>query len=234
MTELEDARAQLEVFARELGQIHRQERERSKDLERMAQQLHEANLATMKTLAYLVEARDAGTRHHLDRSHDYGVALTRLLDPALAARPEVGYGFLLHDIGKIGISETLLTKHGRLTDDEWVEMRTHPVIGAQMVSEISFLGDAVDVIRCHHERYDGTGYPSGLRGEEIPLLARIFSVVDAFDAMTSERPYRRAWSVERAVDEVLACSGTHFDPDVVEAFVLMTEDPPLVSVGAAS
>ncbi len=106
-------------------------------------------------------------------------------------------------------------------------MKTHPLVGEQIVSQIRFLGDAVHVIRSHHERFDGSGYPRGLRGEEIPLSARIFSVVDAFDAMTSDRPYRRAMSVEEAIRRIVDASGDHFDPEVVEAFLVMMEDAAL-------
>jgi HD-GYP domain-containing protein (c-di-GMP phosphodiesterase class II) len=161
---------------------------------------------------------------HLDRTHQYGLALARTIDPDLGNEANLGYGFLLHDIGKIGISERILNKQGPLTPSEWSVMKTHPLIGAQIVSQIRFLGDAVDVIRCHHERYDGSGYPRGLHGEEIPLSARIFAAVDAFDAMTSDRPYRQAMPVDQAVEQIMLGSGSHFDPEVVEAFLVMMED----------
>ncbi|HYH27863.1 MAG TPA: HD domain-containing phosphohydrolase [Actinomycetota bacterium] len=225
MSEDVDAvRAQLLVFAEELKDLYREERAKSRDLERALADLNEAYLSTMKTLAFLVEAKDVGTRMHLDRTHQYGLALARTMDPALAERPELGYGFLLHDIGKIGISERILNKQGPLTSSEWAVMKTHPLIGAQIVSQISFLGEAVDVIRSHHEQFDGSGYPRGLRGDEIPISARIFSVVDAFDAMTSDRPYRRAITSAEAIQRIVDSSGSHFDPEVVEAFVVMMED----------
>lgn len=228
----DDARSQLLVFAREIKEIYQRERERSRELSTALDQLNEAYLSTMKTLAFLVEAKDVGTRMHLDRTNQYGLALARLIDPELAERPEIGYGFLLHDIGKIGISERILTKDGPLTGAEWAVMRTHPLIGAQVVAPMSFLGSAVEVIRCHHERFDGGGYPRGLAGDEIPLAARIFSVVDAFDAMTSDRPYRKALPVERAVDEIARSSGSQFDPEVVEAFlILMSNSRELATAG---
>lgn len=217
-------RRQLLLFARDLKDLYRLERQRSRELERALAELDHTYLDTMKMLAFLVEAKDVGIRSHLDRTHSYGMALTRLVDPGLAARAQVGYGFLLHDIGKIGISEAILNKRGPLSSAEWSVMRTHPLIGSQIVAPMRFLGEAVDVIAHHHERFDGSGYPRGLRGEEIPLAARIFSVVDAFDAMTSDRPYRSALPVQRALHEIVRCSGRHFDPEVVEAFLLLVED----------
>lgn len=217
----EHVRSQLVVFAREIREIYRKERERSAELRHALDQLDDAYLSTMKTLAFLVEAKDVGTRMHLDRTSQYGMALARLVAPELVERPDLEWGFLLHDIGKIGISERILNKAGPLTPSEWSLMRTHPLIGAQVVAPMAFLGRAGDVIRSHHERWDGHGYPRALRGEEIPLAARIFSVVDAFDAMTSDRPYRRALPVGDAVDEISGSSGTQFDPDVVEAFLIL-------------
>ena len=221
----DDVRDQLLVFAREIKEVYHQERSRSAELQRALDQLNDAYLSTMKTLAFLVEAKDVGTRMHLDRTSHYGMALARLVAPDLTERMDLEWGFLLHDIGKIGISERILMKEGPLSPSEWNVMKTHPLIGAQVVSPMAFLGRATDVIRCHHERWDGGGYPYGLGGEEVPLAARIFSVVDAFDAMTSDRPYRPAMAVDRAVEEIARASGTQFDPDVVEGFLLMMEGP---------
>ncbi len=211
------------MFAKELGSLFRAERERSQELQRALDDLRDTYHATIKTLAFVVEAKDHNTRTHLDRTHTYGIELARMIDPHLVDEPEIGFGFLLHDIGKVGIPERILGKAGPLTDEEWDVMRTHPLLGAQIVEPIRFLGEAANVIRCHHERIDGKGYPHGLKGEEIPLAARIFSIVDSFDAMTSDRPYRAAMPLARAVEEVTAGSGTQFDPDVVEAFLQMVE-----------
>ncbi len=229
--ELPAVQAQLLVFARELGQLYYLERARSAELERVLKDLQETYLATMTTLAQVVEAKDLTTRGHLDRTHSYGLALAHRIAPDMAGLPEIGYGFFLHDIGKVGIPENILRKTGPLSGDEWEVMRTHPTIGAQIVAPIRFLGSAVDVIQHHHERFDGGGYPAGLRGDDIPLAARVFSVADSFDAMTSDRPYRGALSLERALEEIEDGAGTQFDPSVVDAFLQMMEERQGVGVG---
>jgi ribonuclease P protein subunit RPR2 len=217
---------QLIVFARELGGLYRLERARSAELERTLASLQQTYLATMKSLAQVIEAKDRTTRGHLDRTQAYGVALAGRIDPELVRTPTLGYGFFLHDIGKVGIPEPILCKEGPLTMDEWDVMRTHPTIGAQIVEPIAFLSEAVDLIRHHHERFDGSGYPDGLEGEKIPLAARIFSVADSFDAMTSDRPYRGALALESALAEIEAGAGTQFDPEVVREFVEMVRVGP--------
>jgi response regulator RpfG family c-di-GMP phosphodiesterase len=221
--ELARAQAQLVKFARDIRELYRKERERTRQLEEALEQLNESYFSTMETLAFLIEAKDVGTRRHLDRTRDVALALTAIIDPELAARPQTAYGFLLHDIGKVGIPDGVLTKGGPLTPEEWAVMRAHPMIGAHIVSPIRLLKDAVDVVRFHHERYDGEGYPLGLKGTEIPLVARVFSVADAYDAITSDRPYRPAQPREHAIEEILRCAGTQFDPEVVEAFVMLAE-----------
>jgi HD-GYP domain-containing protein (c-di-GMP phosphodiesterase class II) len=227
--ELLGVHAQLMVFARELGELYHIERTRSAELEQVLTDLRETYLATMKTLAQVIEAKDRTTRGHLDRTKTYGVALAERIAPDLAASPELTYGFFLHDIGKVGVPEHILCKEGPLTDEEWTVMRTHPTVGAQIVAPIRFLGSAVDTIRHHHERYDGSGYPLGLKADEIPLAARIFAVADTFDAMTSDRPYRSALSTQRALDEIQVGIGSQFDPEVVAEFMaLMRESPPSI------
>ena len=232
--ELASARAQLVRCAEDIRELYRRERRASRELELALGELYRSSMATMDTLAHLVEAKDAGTGRHLDRTSRHALALARLIDPELAHRPQLVHGFRLHDIGKVGIPEAILTKPGPLRESEWARMRTHPVVGADIVAPIRFLGDAVDVIRFHHERFDGSGYPDGLSGEEIPLSARIFAVADAFDAMTSDRPYRAAMPAARALEEIARCSGSHFDPRVVEPFLLMVEARPTVTVADES
>jgi HD-GYP domain-containing protein (c-di-GMP phosphodiesterase class II) len=217
--ELPAVDAQLVVFARELGSLYRAERVRSRELEHALQDVREMYVSTMTSLAQVVEAKDRTTRGHLDRTQRYGLALAARVDPELAQRPEVAYGFFLHDIGKVGIPEAVLCKPGPLTEAEWGVMRAHPTIGAQIVEPIRFLQGAVEIVRTHHERWDGRGYPQGLRGEEIPLAARVFAIADCFDAMTSDRPYRMALPFDAAYDEIVDGSGTQFDPQVVDAFI---------------
>lgn len=216
--EAESLHDQLKVFAREVGVLYSAERVRTRELEHALESAREMYFATMKSLAHVVEAKDPTTRGHLDRTAHYGLTLARRVDPELAAQPEVAYGFFLHDIGKVGIPESILCKAGPLTELEWVVMRSHPNQGARIVEPIPFMGEAVDIVRSHHEKFDGGGYPRGLQGEEIPLAARIFAIADSFDAMTSDRPYRSALSTEEAVAEIRATSGTQFDPRCVEAF----------------
>ena len=220
---------QLKVFAREVGVLYSAERVRRRELEHALESAREMYIATMKSLAHVVEAKDPTTRGHLDRTAHYGLALARKVDPVLAERPEVAYGFFLHDIGKVGIPESILCKAGPLTDLEWVVMRSHPNQGARIVEPIPFMGEAVEIVRSHHERFDGGGYPRGLRGEGIPIAARIFAIADSFDAMTSDRPYRSALTTEAAVAEIRAGAGTQFDPTCVEAFeALAAEDESFV------
>jgi HD-GYP domain-containing protein (c-di-GMP phosphodiesterase class II) len=174
--------------------------------------------AIVRALADAVEARDACTARHAERVAAYGLELARAHGMASAGDPEVAFGFLLHDVGKIAISDAILHKPGRLTAREREEMRRHPVIGEEIVRGIDFLGDARHVVRSHHERWDGAGYPDGLAGERIPLPARVFAVADAFDALTSDRPYRAAASFDEARAVIAAGAGTHFDPDVARTF----------------
>ncbi|HEX5950384.1 MAG TPA: HD domain-containing phosphohydrolase [Actinomycetota bacterium] len=232
--ELPAVHEQLIVFARELGELYRLERARSAELERVLASLQETYIATMKSLAQVIEAKDVTTRGHLDRTQAYGLSLAGRVDADLVTE-ELGYGFFLHDIGKVGIPEHILCKRGPLSAEEWRVMRTHPLIGAQIVAPIAFLRGAVELVRHHHERFDGSGYPDGLHGERIPLAARVFAVADSFDAMTSDRPYRSAMGVERALAEIQGGAGTQFDPEVVRVFVQMIrEDPPELEVEAQS
>lgn len=217
-------RDQMLSLARDLSTLYRRERGKTERLEAALEELEETYSATVRMLAFVIEAKDPHVHSHLERSFQYAKALARRIDPALADDPSIDHGFLLHDIGKVGIPERILGKPGPLTPDERDVMETHPMIGGRIVAPVRGLQRALAVIEGHHERFDGTGYPRGLRGEEIPLEARIFSIADSFDAMTSDRPYRKALTLERALDEIHAGAGTQFDPDCVRAFLEMDWD----------
>ncbi|MFN2150186.1 MAG: HD-GYP domain-containing protein, partial [Anaerolineales bacterium] len=133
-------------------------------------------------------------------------------------------GALLHDIGKMGVPDSILQKSGRLTEEEWEIIHQHPVYANKWLAPIEYLRPALDIPYCHHEKWDGTGYPRGLKGEQIPLAARIFAVVDVWDALRSDRPYRQKWSKKKTQVFILEQSGEHFDPDVVEAFLYLIEN----------
>ena len=183
--------------------------------------LHESYLETVVSLAAALESRDTRTGAHSQRVQRYAVELLSMLDPgALEHDPGVQYGFLLHDIGKIAIPDRIMLKPGPLTRAERKRMQTHTVIGEQMLQSVAVLqGEGLRVVRSHHERWDGKGYPDGLHGAESPLGARIFAVADTLDAMTSDRPYRRAQRWAAAHDEIVGERGKQFDPDVVDAFL---------------
>ena len=182
--------------------------------------LQDAYLETVSALASALESKDTGTRAHSQRVQSYACALAEGVDDrAVADDPSTQYGFLLHDVGKIGIPDGILQKPGPLSQAERRRMQTHTVLGEAMLSGVAFLqGEGLRIVRSHHERWDGRGYPDGLAKTEIALGARIFAVADALDAMTSDRPYRRASSWETARREILGQSGRQFDPDIVDAF----------------
>ncbi|HZN16358.1 MAG TPA: HD-GYP domain-containing protein [Acidimicrobiales bacterium] len=214
--------AQLHQFARDAVGAYRRAKDRANELEAALNEMRTAYLETIRSLAFVVEAKDATTGQHLERCRVYGIALMQALGID-DEYPDAAYGFLLHDSGKVGIPERILCKPGPLTAAEWRVMRTHPLIGYQMVAGIPFLHNAAEIVRNHHEMFDGSGYPAGLKGEEIILPARVFAVVDAFDAMTSDRPYRAAMPLEAAAAELSKMAGTQFDPDVVRAFLPICE-----------
>jgi len=183
--------------------------------------LQSAYLQTVSALASALESKDTGTRAHSQRVQSYATALAGPVDGhALVEDPSTPYGFLLHDVGKIGIPDGILQKPGPLSPAERRRMQTHTVLGEAMLSGVAFLkGEGLKIVRSHHERWDGRGYPDGLARDEIPLGARVFAVADALDAMTSHRPYRRALSWSAAREEILGQRKRQFDPDVVDAFV---------------
>jgi HD-GYP domain-containing protein (c-di-GMP phosphodiesterase class II) len=202
---------QLEHYAADLREVFKRERAR-------AQELRASYVATVRALSNAVEARDAYTSKHADRVTAFGLELARRAGLDLVGQPELEFGFLLHDVGKLGIPDAILFKAGPLTDEEYALIARHPVIGAEILRDVTFLGEGIHVVRHHHERWDGAGYPDGLSGEAIPLAARVFAVADTLDALTTDRPYRPAvgWDVARKV--IHSASGTQFDPAVVAAY----------------
>jgi response regulator RpfG family c-di-GMP phosphodiesterase len=183
--------------------------------------LQSAYMETVSALASALESKDTGTRAHSQRVQNYATALAQQVgEPDIVRDPSTPYGFLLHDVGKIGIPDGILRKPGPLSPAERRRMQTHTVLGEAMLSGVAFLkGEGLKIVRSHHERWDGRGYPDGLGADEIPLGARIFAVADSLDAMTSHRPYRRAMSWQTARTEILGQRKRQFDPDVVDAFV---------------
>lgn len=173
----------------------------------------------MRSLVAAIELRDEAIGYHNERVSAIALELSSVVAPRLVADPSLLYGFLLHDIGKLGIPDSVLHKPAPLDADEMLTMQTHPCLGERIVSPLTFLhGVARDVIVCHHEQWDGQGYPRGLRGEAIPLSARIFSIADAYDAMTSDRPYRRSLGHREAIRRIDDAAGTQFDPVLAAVF----------------
>src|SRR3954465_966378 len=202
---------QLERYAADLREVFKQERARSQELRRSYR-------ATVRALSNAVEARDAYTGQHAERVTAYGMELARAVGIPLEEHPQIEFGFLFHDIGKVAVPDAILFKTSRLTDEEYTLIAQHPVVGAEILRDVDFLGEGKLVVRHHHERWDGTGYPDGLAGEEIPLAARVFSVADTLDALTTDRPYRPASDWRQARLEIQRFTGTQFDPTVVAAF----------------
>jgi cyclic di-GMP phosphodiesterase len=186
---------------------------------RQHQLLHEAYAQTVAVLASALESRDFGTSRHSRRVTAYATRLTLEVAPGLLDDPSLEWGFLLHDVGKIGIPDGILLKPGRLTGAERRRMQEHAELGERLLAHVPLLNqEGARVIRSHHERWDGNGYPDRLSEESIPLAARIFALVDSLDAMTDERPYRAPVSWEAAAEEIRRCRGAQFDPDVVDGF----------------
>lgn len=179
---------------------------------RLASELESHYTATIAALASTLEARDPETNAHTGRIKDFAVALAEAMKVPAEIRQAVLLGALLHDVGKIGIPDAILLKDGPLSEDEWAVMKKHPQIGEKMLKDVDFLRPALPIVKHHHERWDGTGYPDRLAQEDIPLGARIVAVCDSFDAMTSDRPYRRALPLNLATQELLDGAGTQFDP----------------------
>jgi HD-GYP domain-containing protein (c-di-GMP phosphodiesterase class II) len=176
---------------------------------------------TLEGWSQALELRDPETIWHTRRVVQMTVRLARLLGFQQEELTLISRGTLLHDVGKIGIPDQILLKPGPLNPEEWEIMRQHPVLAYELLSTIPGLQPSIDIPYCHHEKWDGTGYPRGLKGDEIPIAARIFAIVDVWDALTSDRPYRKAWTFEQARDYIRLERGQHFDPRICDAFLYM-------------
>src|SRR5215470_3096437 len=208
------------IVAKQRYEDHLEElvEQRTAELDRALGSLEDAYRATLRALTTALETRDSETHGHSERVVTYSLRLGREYGLDREEMKSLEFGSLLHDIGKIGVPDSILRKPAKLTDDEWIRMREHPMHGQQILRGIEFLQGAARVVAQHHEKWDGTGYPLGLRKEDIDICARIFSVADAFDAITSDRVYRRGKPYEAAAQELDDWAGRQFDPKVVEAF----------------
>lgn len=190
-----------------------------RELHGVNQQLRQAYDQTLESLIGLLELRDDETEGHSRRVAEFTLRIAREMGLSEESLVHIRRGALLHDIGKVGVPDAILLKKGPLTAEEWAIMQRHPVMAFEILSKIPFLRPALDIPYCHHERWDGSGYPRGLRGEQIPLAARIFAVVDVWDALLSQRPYRPPWERERVRAYIREQAGKLFDPAVVEVFL---------------
>lgn len=182
-------------------------------------QLEQAYMESIQTVRYTVEAKDAYTRGHSDRVSEYSVLIGKKLGLSEKDIKRLKIGGLFHDVGKIGVPDDILQKNGKLSEDEYSEIKNHPTIGAHILSTASIFKDILPIVKHHHERYDGKGYPERLQGENIPYLARITSIADTFDAMTSKRVYRDSLPLDKVIEEFKRCRGTQFDPQVDDLFI---------------
>ena len=192
--------------------------------------MKETHIATLTALTSALDAKDAYTNGHSFRVSRYAVLIGEELGLSAKKMEVLEYSALLHDVGKIGVSGDIISKPGKLTDEEFEKMKSHPVIGAQIIERLKFLDKAAEIVKHHHERPDGRGYPDGLKGEEIPFGARILCLCDTLDAMTSSRSYRRAMSLENAISEFQKYRGTQFDSEVVDCVVSLHERGKLVLI----
>lgn len=186
--------------------------------------LEQSYLDTIQTLRYTVEVKDPYTRGHSDRVSEFSVLIGKHLGLPEEQIHTLKIGGLFHDIGKIGVPDSILLKESRLTDDEYSQIKNHPTIGSHILSTATIFQDIIPIVKHHHERYDGKGYPSKLSGEDIPYLARIVAIADTFDAMTSKRPYRDALPIEKVKEEFIKGMGTQFDPSLADLFLKLLEN----------
>lgn len=208
----------IESGIKSIGQMNEIKRINN-ELSNTYDKLEHAYLESIEVLRYTVEAKDPYTRGHSDRVSEYSVLIGKKLNLSEEELKVLRIGGLFHDIGKIGIPDSILLKEAKLTDDEYSQIKNHPTIGAHILQNATIFKDILPIVKHHHEKYDGNGYPSRLKGEEIPLFARIAAIADTFDAMTSKRTYRDALSLDIVKAEIERCSGTQFDPELAKVFL---------------
>jgi putative nucleotidyltransferase with HDIG domain len=208
-------------------------RDRTRDLRRILDEREFSYGMTLEALVTALDARERDTTRHSLRVAIYTATLARAMGIPEPDLIHVYRGSLLHDVGKIGIPDAILLKPGKLTPEEWDIMRTHPTIGSRILEGISFLEPAREIVLRHHERWDGTGYPDGLKADAIPLFGRIVGVADFLDAMTSARSYRPAEPLERALERLREGAGSHFDPAIVRAVLALYERGELVEIAGS-
>jgi len=208
----------IESGIKSIGQMNEIKKINS-ELEDTYEKLEKAYLESIETLRYTVEAKDTYTRGHSDRVSAFSVLIGKTVGLSDEDLKTLQIGGLFHDIGKIGVPDVILQKDSKLTDDEYSEIKNHPSIGAHILSTASIFKDILPIVKHHHERYDGRGYPGMLKGEDIPYLARITAIADSFDAMTSRRTYRDSLPLETVISEFERCKGTQFDPELADVFL---------------
>lgn len=221
-----------EVYLREYNEaLIRKLENKMEDLERANEALRKSEAAlilayeaTLEGWSHAMDLRDQETKGHTERTVSISIKLAAAVGMSDEEITQVRRGALLHDIGKMAISDSILRKNGPLNEDEWQIMRRHPSYAYELLSSIEFLRPALDIPFCHHEKWDGTGYPRGLKGQEIPLSARVFAIVDVWDALCSVRPYRPAWPKEIVMQYLREQTGKHFDPQIVPVFIQMIEN----------
>ena len=191
----------------------------NEELSETNQKLEKAYMESIETLRFTVEAKDPYTKGHSDRVAQYSVLIGKKMGLSEEDQKTLLIGGLFHDIGKIGVPDTILRKPDKLTDEEYSEIKNHPSIGAHILAPATIFREIIPIVKHHHEKYDGKGYPSQLKGDSIPLFARIAAVADTFDAMTSKRTYRDARPIETVIAEIERCKGTQFDPKIADIFL---------------
>ena len=205
----------IQVLEREIKRL----RHKLKGQDKEVKELHHVYMHTIKAFASAIDFKDHYTYDHSINVVKYAVAIAHHMKLTNHEIQDIKHACQLHDLGKIGVPDYILAKHGPLSEEEWEKVKFHTLKGAEILSPLKFLDEIIKLIISHHERYNGSGYPKGLKGEKIPLGARIMLVADAFDAMTSDRPYRKKLSIKESIEELKRNSGTQFDPEVVNAFL---------------